>query len=133
MSFHPYLFFGGTCREAFTRYREVLGGELVLLQFDQMGSADGVPADRVGWIAHAALKLGDDLLMGSDDPIADSFGPVHGMMVNLALGDAAEAQRVFAAIADGGTIAQPMAATEWSPAFGMCTDRFGTPWMISAA
>ena len=27
-TFHPYLFFGGNCREAFTRYQEIFGGEL---------------------------------------------------------------------------------------------------------
>ena len=105
----------------------------MLLQFDQMGPNDAIPAARTGWIAHAALKIGDDLLMGSDDPFADPFGPVQGMMVNLSLADADEARRVHAAIAEGGTVTQAMATTEWSPAFGMCTDRFGTPWMISAA
>lgn len=132
MSFHPYLFFGGTCRDAFTRYHEVFGGELVLLQFDQMAPNEAIDAERASWIAHAALKLGGELLMGSDDPFADGVGPVHGMMVNVALPDADEVRRVFAALAEGGSIDMPVAATEWSPAFGMCHDRFGMPWMISA-
>jgi PhnB protein len=26
----------------------------------------------------------------------------------------------------------PITATFWSPMFGMCVDRFGTPWMVNA-
>ena len=81
---------------------------------------------------HAALKLGDDLLMASDDPTTDSFGPVEGMQVNYSVAEVAEAKRAFDALADGGKITLPIAPTFFSPMFGMCIDRFGTPWMISA-
>ena len=70
--------------------------------------------------------------MGSDDPTADRFSPVQGMQVNYAVDDAAEARRAFAALAEGGTTNMAITETSWSPAFGMCIDRFGTPWMISA-
>ena len=46
--------------------------------------------------------------------------------------DVTEAERVFEALAEGGQVTMPIAATFWSPAFGMCVDRFGTPWMVSA-
>lgn len=130
MSFHPYLFFGGTCREAFGRYHEVFGGDLVLITFADM-PGDPVRADRTGWIAHAALKVGDELLLGSDDPFAEVFGPVQGMQVNASL-PVAEAARVFEALADGGEVRMPAGPTSWSPMFGMCVDRFGIPWMVSA-
>lgn len=131
MSFHPYLFFGGNCRQAFERYHEVFGGELVLITFGDMPGGDA-PAGSPDLIAHAALKIGDDLLMASDDPINVPFGPVHGMQVNVALPDAAEATRVFDALADGGTVGQAIGPTSFASAFGMCTDRFGTPWMVTA-
>ena len=132
MAFHPYLFFGKTCREAFTRYQEIFGGELVLIRMQDMPSDQPVPAGHGDLIAHAALKIGDDLLMASDDPTTDQFGPVQGMMVNYSVGDVGEAKRVFDALADGGEMRLPIGATSWSPAFGMCVDRFGTPWMVSA-
>ena len=70
--------------------------------------------------------------MASDDPTTDNFGPVQGMQVNYTTPEVAEAKRVFEALADGGEVTLPIAETSWSPAFGMCIDRFGTPWMISA-
>jgi PhnB protein len=81
-------------------------------------------------IIHAALMLGDDLLMASDDPTADSFGPVQGMTVSFDAADVAGAKKVFDALSDGGKVTQALEPTFFSEAFGMCVDRFGTPWMI---
>lgn len=132
MAFHPYLFFGGNCREAFTRYQQIFGGELVLLTAKDVPSEAPMPAGREDFIMHAALKLDGNLLMASDDPTTDSFGPVQGMHVNFDVPDVAEAERVFHALAEGGQVSLPIGPTSWSPMFGMCVDRFGTPWMISA-
>jgi PhnB protein len=132
MAFHPYLFFGGNCREAFTRYQEIYGGELVLLPMKDMPSDHPVPEGQAEMIMHAALTFGDSLLMGSDDPTTDNFGPVRGMQVHYGVGDVDEAKRIFEELADGGDVTLPIGETFWSPAFGMCVDRFGTPWMISA-
>ena len=132
MAFHPYLMFGGNCREAFTRYHEIFGGEVVLLPMKDAPSDQPVPAAQADLIMHAALKVGDDLLMASDDPTTDSFGPVQGMQVNCAVADVDEAKRVFEALADGGEVTLPIGQTFWSPMFGMCVDRFGTPWMVNA-
>ncbi len=52
--------------------------------------------------------------------------------MNYTVGDVAEARRVFEALADGGEVRMPLAETFWSPMFGMCVDRFGTPWMVNA-
>jgi PhnB protein len=131
MSFHPYLFFGGSCRAAFTRYQEIFGGDLALVTAADMPSDEQMPGAAPDLIMHAALTVGDSLLMASDDPTADPLGPVQGMRVNHTVTDAAEAQRVFEALAEGGEVSLPIGPTSWSPMFGMCTDRFGTPWMIS--
>jgi len=132
MAFHPYLFFGGNCREAFTRYQEIFGGELVLLTMKDVPSDEPVPADQADLIMHAALMVDGHLLMASDDPTSDSFGPVQGMQVNYTVPDVDEAKRVFEALADGGKVTLPIAEAFWSSMFGMCVDRFGTPWMVNA-
>ena len=131
MAFHPYLMFGGNCREAFDRYKEIFGGELFMISFKDMPSDEQVPAEFADLVAHAAITLGDGVLMGSDDPTADSVGAVQGMQVNYAVDDASEAQRAFEELSDGGKINMPIAETSWSPMFGMCVDRFGIPWMVS--
>ena len=79
---------------------------------------------------HAALTAGDQLLMGADDPTGNFDGRVNGICVNCSLPDAGEAKRVFDALAEGGQIQQPIGETFFSPAFGMCTDRFSIPWMV---
>ena len=133
MAFDPYLFFGGNCREAFTRYQEVFGGELQLITMaDTPDGGEDVPAEQADLILHAALTLDGRLLMGSDDPTTDDFGPVQGMMVSYSASDADDARRVFDALAEGGSVNQALTETFFSPAFGMCVDRFGTPWMVSA-
>lgn len=130
MPFHPYLNFGGNCREAFTRYQEIFGGELLLLPMSEMPGED-VPDDRADLIMHAALTFGDNLLMGSDDPTG-GFDGVRGMHVNYSVDTVAEAERVFGALSEGGEVTMPVGETFWSPSFGMCVDRFGTPWMVNA-
>ncbi len=67
MAFRPYLFFGGNCRQAFTRYQEIFGGELTLLTLNDV-PGEAPPPEQADFIIHAALTFGDDLLMASDDP-----------------------------------------------------------------
>jgi PhnB protein len=81
MDFNPYLFFGGNCREAFTRYHEIFGGDVVILRMGDTPDAGDVPPEQADLVIHAAITVGDALLMGSDDPMSESFGPVQGMMV----------------------------------------------------
>jgi PhnB protein len=133
MPFHPYLAFAGNCREAFTRYQEIFGGELVLLTMaDTPADAGPPPPGAAGdAIMHAALTHGDELLMGADGPSAFD-GSVHGMCVNWSAAGTGDAKRVFDALAEGGQVQMPIGQTFFSPAFGMCIDRFGTPWMIMA-
>jgi PhnB protein len=132
MAFRPYLAFAGNCREAFTRYREIFGGELVLLTMGDVPADAGPPPPGTDpdTIMHAALMTPDALLMGADDPTGSFQGNVNGICVNCSLSDPAEAKRAFDALAEGGEVQQPMSETFFSPAFGMCTDRFGVPWMV---
>ena len=131
MAFHPYLNFGGNCREAFTRYQEIFGGELVLLPMSDAppGSYEITPEQK-DLIMHAALMFEGHILMASDSNEAD-FGPVQYMYVNFTTPDGAEAKRVFEALAEGGKVEMPFGEQFWTPGFGVCVDRFGTPWMVN--
>ena len=129
MAFRPYLFFGGNCREAFTRYQEIFGGELTIIRMADV-PGEQAPPGMEDVVIHAAVVAGDLLLMGSDEPGNDSFGPVQGMMVSYDAADEADARRVIDALAEGGEVTQALEPTFFSVAFGMCTDRFGTPWMV---
>lgn len=130
MAFHPYLNFGGNCREAFTRYQEVFGGELIVMPMSEMPGDAPVPPEQADMVMHAALMFDGHILMASDDPTGN-FDGVRGMYVNCTVTDVEEAERVFAALAEGGQVTMPIGETFWSPRFGMCVDRFGTPWMVN--
>ena len=130
MAFHAYLFFSGTCREAFTRYQEVFGGELFLMPMSDVPDGTEVPPGQADMIIHAALTVGDSMLMASDDPSGDG-GPVRGISVSYTSKDAGETKRVFDALAEGGEVTQPPTETFFSPMFGMCVDKFGVPWMVN--
>jgi PhnB protein len=135
MQLHTYLFLsGGRCREAFERYAEVLGGELEAMSYADMPPSEDAPVaeDQRHLFMHAAVTMPDGaLLMGSDDPSGDG-GPMTGFAVSVTVGSVEEAERIFGALADGGEVTMPMAEQFWAPRFGMCTDRFGVPWMVSA-
>jgi PhnB protein len=128
-----YLSFDGKCEEAFKHYASVLGGEIqAMMRYSDAPAEAGVPrspgsADR---IMHARLKVGDRFLMGGDAPPQFASKP-QGFCVSIQIDDPAEAERVFHALAQGGTTQMPIAPTFWASRFGMCIDKFGTPWMVN--
>jgi PhnB protein len=93
-----------------------------------------VPADWQNKIMHAKLTAGDAVLMGSDAPAPDGNSTHDGFAVAVHTQDAAEAERIFAALAENATVVTlPIQETFWSIRFGMVTDRFGVPWMVNCA
>lgn len=95
-------------------------------------AAEHSPPDSHDRILHVSLPVGPVTLMGSDArPV--HYKPAQGLWVSLNLEDPAEAERLFGALAEGGSVTMPLEATFWAKRFGMLTDRFGTPWMVNCA
>jgi PhnB protein len=131
MKLNPYLNFPGTCEKAMTTYAEILGGEVVaMLAYGDMPGDHPISDDMRNKIAHARVVVGDQVLMASDAG-PDRFKPMQGVSVTLNIPDPTEADRVFNALAKGGTAAMPLEETFWARKFGVLTDRFGTQWMIN--
>jgi PhnB protein len=126
----PYLGFDGDCREAFDFYHEVLGGELVAMISHEDMQIPGLSDEWQSRIMHARLIIGDTVLMGGDTP-PGSYSPPSTMCVSAQVATPFEAERIFSALADGGSIQMPLEPQEWATRFGMLTDRFGTPWMVN--
>ena len=129
MPFHPYLYFAGNCREAFDRYHEIFGGELMVMTGHDAPPDAGIPADKVDLVMHAAIINGDELLMASDS-YDDDFAPSAATWVHYSTTDIDKARSVFAQLAEGGET-HGQGEEFWTPFFGTCTDRFGTPWQVS--
>jgi PhnB protein len=132
-----YLNFNRQTEAAFTRYAEVFGSPLG--EINRLGAVPASPdhpplpdADRE-LVMHVELTiLGGHVLMGSDVP---SFMPAvvlgTGHFICLEVDARADADRLFAALADGGTVGMPPTDMFWGDYWGTCTDRFGVQWMFS--
>jgi len=128
-----YLFFDGNCAEAMRFYQRALGGKLDLLTHADSPIAAQTPPGSADRIMHARLANDGLVLMASDSMVGQPYGGMKGFSVSVIYPTAAEARKVFDALAQGGRVTMPMDKTFWSEAFGMVTDRFGTPWMVNGA
>ena len=131
MQINPYLNFNGTCEEAFRFYEEVLGGKIdSISKFGDSPAAEAHPEMR-DRVIHASLVVDGQVLMGSDAP-ANQYSRPQGTYISINVDKAADARRIFAALAENGDVHMPFEKTFWAAGgFGMCADRFGTPWMVN--
>ena len=131
MQLNPYLTFNGQCEVAFKFYEKVLGGKIeAMMPHEGSPMADQVPPEWRRKIMHARLKVGDTILMGSD-ATPDHYQPMKGFSVTLGIDNPGEAERVFHALSEDGSVQMPIQKTFWAARFGMLVDQFGTPWMIN--
>lgn len=131
MQLNPYLNFNGQCETAFKFYEQCLGGKIeATMTYGESPMAEQTPPQWRNKIMHASLVVGDKVLMGADSP-PDRYEEPKGLSVLLGIDDPAEAERVFHALAENGTVQMPIQETFWAARFGMVVDRFGIPWMIN--
>ncbi|RON08853.1 hypothetical protein BK659_15955 [Pseudomonas brassicacearum] len=132
MKINPYLIFNGDCKAAFTFYAQCLQGTLeMMMTFGESPARDHIPASYHDRIIHTRLVVGDQALMGSDTTPDRPYHGISGCSVSLNVSSIAEAERVFTALADQGSIQMPLEATFWAARFGMLVDRFGVSWMVN--
>ena len=132
MLVQPYLFFGGRCEEALEFYRSAIGAEVQMLtRFKESPEPPpGLPDCFDDKVMHAAVRIGKSTLMASDGQ-CEGEQNFDGFSLSITVPDETEAERVFAALGEGGLVVMPLEKTFWAPKFGMLQDRFGVGWMIS--
>lgn len=131
MQLTPYISFNGNCAEAFRFYNHVLGGEIVaMIPHTGTPAETSVPPEWRDKIMHAALRIGDQWLMGVDPPPGNYHKP-SGFCVSVQIGEPAEADRIFQALSEAGRVTMPIQKTFWALRFGMLVDRFDVPWMVN--
>ncbi|MGB9369781.1 MAG: VOC family protein [Xanthobacteraceae bacterium] len=127
-----YLFFEGRTDEALEFYKKTLGAEVeMLMRFKdspEPAREECGPA-ALDKVMHSCFKLGDQRVMASDGE-AKGNPNFQGFALSLAVRDAAEADRVFNALAQGGQVKQPLIESFFSPKFGIVRDKFGVSWMV---
>lgn len=128
-----YLFFGGRCEEALEFYRTAVGAQIeMLLHFNDSPEPfppGALPPGFENKVMHATFRIGGTTIQAAD---GNQEGlNFSGFSLSLTVPTEAEADRAFAALADGGQVEMPLGKTFWSSRFGMLTDRFGIGWMVT--
>jgi len=130
--FTVYLSFDGNCAEAMRFYERALNGRLEkLLTNGQSPVADQMPPGNADRIMHAALSFNGTMLMAGDSMAGQPYEGMKGFSLTLIYATAADAQRVFDALCEGGKVTMPWSESFWADGFGMLVDRFGTPWIVN--
>ncbi len=133
MQFNTYLFFDGRCEEAFKHYEKVLGAKIeTLIPYGDTPHDTPIPEGWKTKIMHGRIQIGDAVVMGSDDR-PGLYAKPQGFRVSVTAKTPAEAERIFAALAEGGDVSVPLRETFFSPRFGMLVDRFSIRWMVNCA
>jgi len=137
----PYLYFDGRCDEALEFYRSALGAEVSeIMRFKDMpeseqqheeGCGPELPPGSGEKVMHCSFRIGETMLMASDG-LCGGKPRFEGISLSLNVADAAEADRLFAVLSDGGQVQMPLGETFFAKRFGMVADRFGVSWMIIA-
>jgi PhnB protein len=130
MQVQPYLFFDGRCQEAIDFYRDALGAEVrMVLHFKDSPVPTSAPPEADDKVMHACLRIGEtDVLMS--DGMCGGKAVFQGFSLSVSPADDAAAERVFAALGDGGVVNMPLGKTFFASSFGMLADRFGINWMV---
>lgn len=127
----PYINFQGNAREAMEFYRDVLRGEItVMFSYGESPMAADMPPESHDGIMHSTLVADGAEIMGADGPPREGKG-ANNVQIALMVEEVDEAERIFAALSEGGEVSMEMQQTFWVERFGMCVDRYGIAWLIN--
>lgn len=130
MKLQPYLFFDGRCEEAINFYERTIGAKLnMLMRWKDAPDKNMCAPGNENMVMHAQVQIGDTEVMMSDGR-ATGQPKFQGFSLSLSVPTESDADRVFAALGDGGQVQMPLDKTFFSPRFGVVADRFGVGWMV---
>jgi PhnB protein len=141
-----HLNFGGDARSALEFYASVFGGSATIATYGDFGmpkdapGADDVVFGSVETSAGFRVMAYDVPGSAGASATAGTTRREHGMTITdqpffvSVRGDSLEeVQGYWSALAVGATVVEPLAASAWSPGFGMLTDGFGVTWILDVA
>ena len=127
----PYLCFNGDCEAAFKFYEQCVDAECgEIFRYAESPMAGQVPPDWGDKIMHGNISIAGRAFQAADVS-PDRYEEPKGFSLSLQLGSAAEAERIFKDLAEGGTVLIPLEKTFWAERFGAVVDRFKIAWLIN--
>lgn len=131
-SMNAYLIFNGNCRKAMEFYKKCLGGVLYMGTYGEMpGGNSDLPKKAKNWILHARLTIKSLVLMASDTRPDMTVNQGNNFFVSINCESIKEAEKLFEALGQKGTVEMPLQETFWAHRFGMLIDQFGIKWMLN--
>src|SRR5205085_3497633 len=104
-----YVNFAGSCAEAFRYYEKHLGGKIgMMMTHGQAPGPSRLPPEWKDAVLHAQISIGGTDLLAADIPGAE---PMRSAYITLNMDSDQEAERVFAALSDGGQVFMPLQET----------------------
>lgn len=135
MKIHPYLTFPGTAEAAMRFYEQCLGGTLTEMhRFGAMPGGDKFSEEVRNRVSHVGLTLPDGFMIMASDTMEGMGMPLvtgNNVTISVHPTSRAEADRIFAALAEGGQVSMPLGDQFWGDYFGSLSDRFGIQWMVN--
>jgi len=131
---NPYLIFDGNAKEAVSFYEKALGGKVlgIMTYGDMPEDPDHpMPEETKSRVMHAHLKVGDADLMFSDTYPGEPYQRGNAVQIAIRPGDPEQARAIFNALVEGGQVVLPLQKTDWSPLYGMVTDRYGITFQVN--
>jgi PhnB protein len=130
MQVQPYLFLDGRCEEALDFYKKAIGAKVEnLMRWKDNPDPSMCNGPNKDKVMHAHVTIGDATVLASDGR-CEGKPEFKGFALTISTKTAAEADKTFAALSDGGQVQMPMAKTFFSERFGMLADKFGVGWMV---
>jgi PhnB protein len=128
MQLSNYLFFRTGCEQALAFYTQCgLGKVTVMMRHGDSGMP--VHAEEMrGKIMHSRFEGPGVQFFASDNHDAE---PMRGSAHMIVTDDRAQTDRLFNALAEGGTVTTPIGMQPWGDYYGKLTDRFGVQWMLN--
>jgi PhnB protein len=133
MQVNPYLSFEGRCEEAVEFYKKAVGAKMeFMMRYKE--APDKPPEGMVApgsenKIMHCSFMIGDSRIMATDGGCTGG-GKFEGISLALSSKTAAETEKLFKGLSEGGQVQMPLGKTFFSPSFGMVQDKFGIGWMV---
>lgn len=132
MELTPYIMFNRNCEDALNFYAKSMDGQILnIMRYGDVPGDSPMNDEEKKRVMHSNFEAGAVKFMASDAPMAG--GSAQGGQVNLSLDftDAEKQEKVFNALAEGGTVTMPLQDTFWGAKFGMLTDKYGVNWMFN--
>ncbi|SDZ06590.1 VOC family protein [Herbiconiux ginsengi] len=142
-----HLNFRGDARAALEFYQSVFGGRITIATYGDFGMPAGAPgADTVvfGQVESAeGFRVMAYDIPGQAGGDAARPGSTHrengvtitdqSFFVSVRGETLEEVQAYWDALSRGASIVEPLAASAWSPGFGLLTDALGVTWILDVA